>query len=102
MIGNLGLEALQLPRRRHVGQVGMFVHDEWQGLGAGTALMAAAVELADNWLNLSRLELEVYPDNEAALALYRKFGFEQEGIARQAVFRSRRFTDVIKMARLRA
>ncbi|SHH97932.1 GNAT family N-acetyltransferase [Ferrimonas marina] len=101
VIGNLGMEALQSPRRRHIGQLGMFVHDDWQGQGVGTALMAAAIELADNWLNLSRLELEVYPDNEAALALYRRFGFVQEGVARQGAFRAGKLTDVVKMGRLR-
>ncbi|GAA4900185.1 GNAT family N-acetyltransferase [Ferrimonas pelagia] len=101
VVGNIGMEALQSPRRRHVGQLGMFVHEDWQGKGVGTALMAAAIELVDNWLNLTRLELEVYPDNQAALALYRKFGFEQEGIARQSVFRAGRLTDVLLLARLR-
>ncbi len=43
------------------------------------------MDLADNWLNLQRLELTVYSDNAAAIALYRKFGFEQEGCHRLCV-----------------
>jgi putative acetyltransferase len=43
------------PRRRHVRQIGMAVRDDWQGKGVGTALMQAAVDLADKWLNLLRL-----------------------------------------------
>ena len=35
------------PRRHHVGQIGMAVRDDWQGKGAGTALIQAAVDLAD-------------------------------------------------------
>src|SRR5690348_13088773 len=61
VIGNLGLNINPTrPRRKHVGSIGMGVRDDWQGKGVGTALMQAAVDMADNWLNLVRLELEVY------------------------------------------
>src|SRR3712207_8890917 len=48
---------------------------------------------ADNWLNVLRLELDVYVDNEPAVALYRKFDFEIEGTHRQAAFREGRYVD---------
>lgn len=90
------------PRRRHVGSIGMSVHDDWQGKGVGTALMRAGVDLADNWFNLTRLELEVYADNEPAVRLYERFGFEREGLLRQHAYRDGRYVDAIMMARLRA
>jgi L-phenylalanine/L-methionine N-acetyltransferase len=89
------------PRRRHAGAIGMGVHDDWQGRGIGTALMRAVLDLADRWLNLTRLELEVYTDNEAAIRLYERFGFEREGTLRQHAFRDGRFVDSYMMARLR-
>jgi putative acetyltransferase len=89
------------PRRRHAGVIGMCVHYEWQGKGVGTALMRAGVELADKWLNLTRLELEVYADNEPAISLYERFGFEREGTLRQHAFRDGRYVDSYLMARLR-
>lgn len=89
------------PRRRHVGQIGMAVRDDFQGQGVGTELMQAAVDVADNWLNLSRLELEVYTDNEPALRLYKKFGFEIEGTMTRYAFRAGQYVDVHGMARLR-
>jgi len=101
-IGQLGLHTFPLnPRRRHVGQIGMAIRDDWQGKGAGSALMRAAVDLADKWLNLSRLELEVYTDNEPAIHLYKKFGFVIEGTLQQFAFRDGQFVDVYAMARLR-
>jgi len=89
------------PRRRHAGIIGISVHDEWQGKGVGAALMRAGIDLADNWLNLMRLELEVYTDNEAAIRLYEKFGFSHEGILRQHAFRDGEYVDSAMMARLR-
>ena len=88
-------------RRAHVAAVGMAVHDGHHGKGVGSALMKAALDLADNWLQYTRLELTVYTDNAAALALYKKFGFEIEGTHRQFAFRNGAHIDSYSMARLR-
>jgi putative acetyltransferase len=88
-------------RRSHVGDIGMSVHDEFCGRGIGSALMAALIDLSDNWLNLKRLELTVYVDNAPAIRLYEKFGFETEGRRRADVFRDGSFVDSLAMARLR-
>ena len=101
VVGNLGLHAAsKSPRRRHVGTLGMAVRDDRQGCGVGTVLMKAAIELADGWLNLQRLELCVYPDNLPALALYRRFGFAIEGTCRAYAFRDGYYVDAYAMARL--
>ena len=89
------------PRISHVGSVGIAVRDDWQGKGIGTELMRAALDLADNWLNLSRIELTVYTDNAAGIALYEKFGFEREGTHRRYAFRDGGYVDAYSMARLK-
>ena len=101
IVGQLGLHTSNRPRRRHTAGLGMAVRDDWHGQGIGTALMQSAVDLADNWLNLTRLELEVYTDNPPAIHLYKKFGFEIEGTLRQYAFRAGVYVDVYYMARLR-
>ncbi len=102
VVGNCGLHATSAsPRRRHAGTVGMSVRDDWQGKGVGSALLAAAIDIADNWLDYRRLELTVYTDNAAALALYRRFGFEVEGTLRQYALRDGVLVDAYTMARLR-
>ena len=102
VVGNLGLETSpNRPRMRHVGSIGMAVRDDWQGRGVGTALMEAALDLADNWLNLTRIELRVYVDNSAAGALYKRFGFEIEGTHRLLAFRNGEYVDAYSMARIR-
>src|SRR5882672_4799905 len=62
IVGMLSLMATTpSPRRKHVGWLGMAVHDKWQSKGVGTALMKAAIDLADKWLDLSRLNLPSIP-----------------------------------------
>lgn len=99
-VGVLGL-VLHQRRRSHVGSLGMAVRRDLQGQGIGRLLMAAAVDLADNWYNLRRLELEVYTDNSRAIRLYQSFGFEIEGTMRAFGFRLGQYVDAYKMARLR-
>jgi putative acetyltransferase len=102
VVGQIGLHTFpNRPRRRHVGEIGMMVRDDWQGKGIGTALMQAAIDLADKWLNLYRLELGVYPDNEFAIKLYKKFGFQVEGTQVGYAFRDGQYVDTLMMARVR-
>jgi putative acetyltransferase len=101
VIGNIGLEQFARIRQRHVGAIGMGVATAWQGKGVGSQLLAAALDVADNWMNLHRVELTVYADNEAAQRLYRKFGFETEGRLRDYAVRDGVFVDALFMARLR-
>ena len=101
VVGYLGLETFSRPRRRHVGAIGMAVGDDWQGKGIGSALMEAALDLADNWLNLIRLELTVHAENAAGIALYEKFGFAIEGTHRHFAFRDGEYVDAYSMARIK-
>lgn len=88
-------------RRSHVAEIYMSVHDDHRRRGIGTALLAALVDAADNWLNVRRIELTVYVDNEPGIRLYKKFGFEIEGTRRADAFRAGKFVDSLMMARVR-
>lgn len=87
-------------RRAHVGQIGIFVHDDYQNRGIGSQLMAAIIDLAENWLNLKRLELIVNTDNPSAIHLYEKFGFEKEGTLKKDAFRDGAYIDAYTMAKV--
>ena len=102
VVGSASLRCAPGLRRAHVGSVGIMVQDDWQKRGVGTKLFAALIDLADNWLNLKRLDLEVFTDNHAAIALYKRFGFAIEGTRRADAFRDGAYVDSYAMARLRA
>jgi ribosomal protein S18 acetylase RimI-like enzyme len=74
IVGALHVDAT----RFGVGELGMEVAQPWRGRGVGSALLAAAIEKARDE-GLHKLSLEVFPHNDAAIALYRKFGFVEEG-----------------------
>lgn len=85
---------------RHQGELGMGVIAEWRGAGVGKQLLAETVANADAEKFL-RIELSVHSDNERAIALYRGFGFVEEGRKHKARLKPSGPVDVLLMARLR-
>ncbi len=101
LIGHAGLApGGASPRRKHAMGLGIGVVAEHQGQGVGGGLMQALLDYADNWAQVLRLELSVYTDNERAIRLYRRFGFEDEGTARAYALRDGVYVDALQMARL--
>lgn len=101
IVGDIGMTRFA-GRRSHAASFGMGVHDNYRDRGIGSALIAEILAMADNWYNIKRLELTVYTDNEAAIRLYRKFGFEVEGTHRDFAFRDGRYVDAHTMARMKS
>jgi RimJ/RimL family protein N-acetyltransferase len=66
------------PSHHGFGDLAMLVDRDWRGRGAGSALVRAAIGWA-RAQGLHKLSLEVFAHNEAAIALYRKCGFTEEG-----------------------
>jgi L-phenylalanine/L-methionine N-acetyltransferase len=101
VVGSLGLHpASDRVRRRHVAMLGISIAGAAQGQGVGSALMAAALDYADRWAQILRIELQVYADNARAIALYRRFGFVHEGTHRAYAMRDGAYVDSLSMARL--
>lgn len=101
IVGTAGLHATgPALRRRHVMMLGISVALEAQGQGVGRALMQALCDFADDWGQVLRLELQVFADNERAIALYERFGFVREGLHRGYALRAGQYVDSVSMARL--
>lgn len=101
VIGTASLQVEANPRKRHCAGVGIMVHKDFQGLGVGTMLMEALLDIADNWLKLVRVELNVFADNEKAIHLYERMGFEKEGVKKKGSIRNGKYEDQLMMARVR-
>lgn len=101
VLGNAGLHpSSPALRRRHCASLGIAVAASAHGQGVGSALMKALCDYADHWGQVLRIELSVFADNERAIRLYRRFGFEHEGTHRGYALRAGRYADVCSMARL--
>ena len=98
VVGQLDVRIPGFPKARHVGNLGIAVVKAYRGIGVGRALMERALA----WMKARGVEkatLEVFSTNERAIALYRKMGFEVEGVrARQYKIRGAYVDDVL-MAR---
>lgn len=100
IVGTAGLSVNGSHRMRHSGNIGIMIHKDYQNQGVGSALIAALIDVADNWLMLVRLELTVFEKNERAIHLYEKFGFEKEGLKRLAAIKEGKYENEYLMARI--
>jgi putative acetyltransferase len=98
-VGFIRLE-VGIGRESHMGSLTMAVHDMYQGQSIGKMLLLTVIDLADNWLNLQRLEVDAYTDNDRAINLYKRFDFEIEGKKRCSAFRNGAFIDSYVLGRL--
>ena len=74
----------------------MSVRKKYWHIGVGSAIMEALIELAKE-ASLKNVELGVYADNERAIALYRRFGFEEIGRHRGKMYVDGEYYDEILM-----
>lgn len=70
------------PRQSHRGSLGMGLLPEFRGQGIGSQLLKAVLDQAKKF-GLEKIELNVYSSNAPAIALYKKLGFEQEGLIKK-------------------
>ncbi len=85
----------------HSGQLGMGIHKNWRGIGLGQAMLDIALKWAEDQSPLHRLQLHVMSGNRAALGLYGKLNFVEEGVQRKAIRQKNgTFSDLILMCRL--
>src|SRR5215217_352093 len=87
------------PAYMYVADFSIYVGRESRGTGIGQALLAALIERARE-LGYHKLVLAAFPENEAGMRLYTRFGFRQVGVYREQGLLDGRWVDVVIMERL--
>lgn len=101
LIGAASLHIRGQRRTRHSGYLTVMVHPSYRGRGVGRSLITHLLDLADNWLMVVRLDIDLASNNKAAVRLFTSRGFEVEGIRKLAAFDGHEYCDVLTMARYR-
>jgi len=87
IVGYASIYKFQHPRRKGIGDLAIYLHQDFHNVGLGTAMMKKLLQLAKEH-KMHKLELYVVEDNKVAVALYKKFGFKIEGISKDSFFGS--------------
>jgi len=100
IVGCLNIRPDSLSRLKHSASIGVSVRAAYRGKGVGKMLMNKAITFF-NESTLHRLELTVVKDNDRAVTLYKKLGFEEEGILRDSMKINGHYFDMISMAMIK-
>lgn len=100
VIGAAYLTVLRNLRRRHTGELQLLLLPEFQYGETAREVLAAACDLADNWLGLRRVQTIVFADDHQAVGFYETAGFQREATLRQYARRAGGLSDALLLARL--
>ena len=99
LVGYIGLFGGRFKKILHSAHIVIGIVSEYRGKGLGKALF----EISEQWakdVGVSRLELTVVTANEPAVALYKKRGFETEGVKKNSLFIDGEFVDEYYMGKI--
>ncbi len=96
---NIGLvELVDIHQIHRNAEFQIIIAQEHQGHHYASEAAALAIDYSFRVLNLYKLYLIVDKENEKAIHIYEKLGFEVEGVLRREYYINGRYRDVIRMA----
>jgi putative acetyltransferase len=98
VIGYVRLLQYQEVRLHHRGKISIAIDPTYHQCGVGTKLLAKIIDYAKKWMRLEKLELTVLENNEKAIGLYKKFGFEIEGVFKKDTLVDGNYENVVFMS----
>lgn len=96
VVGWADISPGNIPETAHVGTLGMGIVKEARGKGIGRELLSRSISKARQ-IGLEKIELQVFASNEPARALYRTYGFFEEGLLRRKRKYQSRYDDLVCM-----
>ena len=85
IIGNISVNGSQRNMAAHTACIGIGLLREWRNKGVGSILFNSVIEWAKKNSQLEILWLETYATNKEGMTLYKKYGFEQDGIQKNFI-----------------
>jgi|LSQX01.2.fsa_nt_gb diamine N-acetyltransferase len=79
-------------------EFGIVIDENYQGKGIAYKSSKLLINYVFDNLKINKIYLNVFSDNENAIKLYKKLGFEQEAFLREEIFKNGKFKNVIRMA----
>nr|MDO8099159.1 GNAT family N-acetyltransferase [Candidatus Njordarchaeota archaeon] len=97
IVGYASIYRFSHPRRKGVGDQGIYLHQDFHNVGLGTAMMGKLLQLAKKE-DMHKIELTVVADNKVAIHLYEKLGFKVEGMSKDSFYGSdQKYHDMVHM-----
>jgi RimJ/RimL family protein N-acetyltransferase len=97
LVGHAFLKPYDLKALRHVADLNIAVHLNWQGKGIGKKLLQKVIEWAKNSSSIEKIQLNVRASNATAISLYKKMGFQEEGRLKNRIKVKDQYIDDIVM-----
>jgi RimJ/RimL family protein N-acetyltransferase len=98
IVGQLDFSNGHKKRNAHTGEFGMGVHKDYRGLGIGSLLLSALIEWTKNHPNIEKVNLCVHSTNDRAIAMYKKHGFQMEGLrTKDLKYQNNTYVDTVLM-----
>lgn len=98
IVGMITLAGSSKRKILHKAELGISVRKPYWGKGIGSALMSEALRIAKE-KGFKKIQLEVMANNERAIKLYEKFGFELEGRKKKAIYLDGEYVDLLVMGK---
>ncbi|MGA2331875.1 MAG: UDP-4-amino-4,6-dideoxy-N-acetyl-beta-L-altrosamine N-acetyltransferase [Syntrophales bacterium] len=100
-IGTLGLARIDW-RNRKAEWGRIFIYPEkYRRKGYGAEAISLLLQYSFDHINLNRLCCDAFANNERVISLYKEFGFKEEGLFRQYIFKNGQYRDVVYLALLK-
>lgn len=100
IIGSITCLAMSRPRLKHRVEVGLIVLKEYWSIGVGSCMISCLMKWANRNELISKLELQVREDNLRGINLYRKYGFEDEGMIDRGILINGTYYKILLMGKL--
>lgn len=99
IVGMAYLVRGKFEKNKHVASLGITILKSYRQMGIGTAMMNHLLEWAKKQESLEKITLEVFLTNKPAINLYRKLGFEIEGVRKKQYKIGEKYVDEVTMAK---